>query len=130
MNASLGALAGALLATACVNVTPPGILVASTPPGAQILIDGEDSGFITPANLQVDDDDHWVELRLEGYAATALFLEEGSRLTVIPWSEGVTTPESWPFPLFLPARDLLLPFRIDESPLPSRVHVDLRLAAR
>jgi len=128
--ASLAALlAPTLLVGACVNVTPPGILVASTPPGARILVDGRDSGFVTPANIEVTDDDHWVELRLDGYAATALYLEDGTRLSVIPWSEGTVMPESWPFPLFLPTADLLLPFRIDQSPLPSRIHVDMRLAA-
>jgi hypothetical protein len=122
------ALCAAVALGACVNVTPPGILVASSPAGARILVDGVDSGFVTPANLAVDDDDHWVELQLEGYAATALLLKAGSRLTVIPWSEGTVQPKSWAFPLFLPAGDLLLPYRTDDSPLPSRVHVYLRLA--
>ena len=131
MNAARALLAALALAasTACVNVTPPGIQVSSAPPGARILIDGRDSGFITPANLSLSDEDHWLELRLNGYATTALLLREGTQLEVVPWSEGVVQPITWPFPLFLPARDLLLPFRVDDSPLPSRIHVDMRLAA-
>ncbi|MEM7305749.1 MAG: PEGA domain-containing protein [Planctomycetota bacterium] len=126
----LSALAAACGLASCVNlVTPPGILIASTPPGAHISVDGRDSGFVTPASMAIDDDAKWIELRLEGYATTALFLEHGKRYELVPWSEGVVTPRSWPFPLFLPMTDLILPVRLDESPSPSRIHVDLRLSA-
>jgi hypothetical protein len=123
------AAAAALLATSCANVTPPGILVATTPPGARILVDGRDSGFVTPCNLDVSEGNHTVELVLEGYATTSLKLREGSDRAVVPWSEGVVYPRSWAFPLFLPARDLFLPWRTDESPRPSRLHVEMRLSA-
>ena len=123
------AVLAACLLAGCVNVTPPGILVASSPPGARILVDGKDSGFITPCNLAVSDQDHWIELMLDGYATTALRIEENTRREVVPWSEGIVRPPSWPFPLFLPARDLFTPFRTNDSPLPSRIFVELRLAA-
>lgn len=122
----------ALIASAlvsCVTVSPPGILVATTPPGARVLVDGEETGFVTPCNIALDRDDHLLELRLAGYSSTRLSLRRSTRRTVVPWSSGIVTPVSWPFPLFLPAKDLLLPIRIDRSPLPSRIHVELRLSA-
>lgn len=39
----------------------------STPPGAQILLDGADSGQRTPATLQIASGEHQLELRLDGY---------------------------------------------------------------
>ena len=125
---AIAALACAALA-ACRSVKEPGILVASDPPGARVLIDGRDTGFVTPCHLAVEEDDLWVEVRLEGYATTALHLDEGSRLTVITWDKGRVWPLGWPFPLFLTADGLFVPFRVDKSPLPSRIHVDLRLSA-
>jgi len=121
--------APALALCACLNVTPPGILVASSPPGAHILVDGKDTGFVTPCNLAVSEKDHWVSLQLEGYATTALKLEENSDREFVPWEQGIVRPPSWPFPLFLPGKDLFLPVRDDDSPRPSRIFVEMRLAA-
>ena len=119
------------LLPACVNfVAPPGILVASTPPGARVHVDGEDSGFVTPCSIALDGgDEHWVQLTLKGYATTDLFLDENRRIYVVPWSKGEAAMDTFVFPLFLPAGDLLLPIQVDESPSPRRIHVKLRLSA-
>lgn len=125
----LAAAAAALALQACLTVTPPGILVASSPPGARILVDGRDSGLVTPCNIDVGHQDQWIQLELQGYATTALRLKEHTTRELVPWDQGIVRPPSWPFPLFLPGKDLFLPYRTDESPLPSRIFVELRLAA-
>ena len=57
--------------------------VNSTPPGAEIFIDGNDSGQTTPARVQIPSGIHVIGLRLNGY--------EGARHTVQA-SEGGTVP--------------------------------------
>lgn len=47
---------------------PATVMVASTPPGAMIMIDGADSGRVTPAEVEMAPGEHSVELRLTGYA--------------------------------------------------------------
>ena len=126
-NPLLALLASAL--ASCITVTPPGILVATTPPGASVFVDGEETGFVTPCNIALDRDDHLLELRMRGYSSTRLTLRHSTRNTVVPWSTGIVSPITWPFPLFLPAKDLFLPIRTDKSPLPSRIHVELRLSS-
>jgi hypothetical protein len=51
---------------------PTTLRVTSTPPGASVRIDGEDTGKTTPAELELEPGEHAVTLRLEGY-------EDGSR---------------------------------------------------
>lgn len=40
--------------------------ITSTPPGAAIVLDGEDTGEVTPAEIEVEPGEHVVALRLEG----------------------------------------------------------------
>ena len=55
----------------------PYVKIASDPPGARILIDERDSGFVTPAVMHLDvEDDHRVDLMLPGYAPATRFLGE------------------------------------------------------
>ena len=134
MDVLRSALAAAVafgLLSSCVNmVTPPGILVASTPPGARISVDGLDSGFVTPCSIALEGDEkHWVQLALEGYATTDLYLDESRHVYIVPWVKGQAAQDTFAFPLFLPAVDLLLPVQVDNSPSPKRIHVKLRLSA-
>lgn len=53
---------------------PATVAISSTPPGASIVVDGEDSGQTTPAEVTMSAGEHTVELRLTGYApATQTF---------------------------------------------------------
>jgi tetratricopeptide (TPR) repeat protein len=46
----------------------PGVVtISSTPPGASVVIDGSDTGQVTPANISVGAGQHTLELRLTGY---------------------------------------------------------------
>ncbi|HET9743364.1 MAG TPA: serine/threonine-protein kinase [Terriglobales bacterium] len=55
------------------------IAVSSTPPGASIEIDGEDTGQVTPAQIPVGEGDHRVVVRLDGYhsAQTIAHVDRG-----------------------------------------------------
>jgi hypothetical protein len=113
-----------------VDVTQPGIVVSSDPPGAEVWIDGRFSGFGTPCALALDeDDDHELELRLAGYEPARRSLKSGSRYAVIPWTDGDLDRFHWRFPLFLPFGPALLPVKRDETLSPGRVHVRLRLSS-
>jgi len=46
---------------------PATVAVVSTPAGAAIVIDGEDTGEVTPAEIEVPGGSHVIALALEGY---------------------------------------------------------------
>lgn len=48
------------------RAAPATLVVTSTPPGAAIVLDGEESGQVTPAEMEVEAGEHVVALRLEG----------------------------------------------------------------
>ncbi|MCZ6598582.1 MAG: PEGA domain-containing protein [Planctomycetota bacterium] len=121
-----------LLLSSCVTlVTPPGVSIATTPPGARVYVDGRDSGFVTPCVIDLrEEENYWVQLRMSGYATTDLYLQKNLRVQVVPWTQGEIAPhDGWWFPIFLPAVDLFLPVQIDQSPSPKRIHVRMRPAA-
>lgn len=124
----LAALLLALPALGCVRfVAPPGVSFATTPPGAAVLLDGEECGYVTPCLIALDEDDaHAVELVLEGYQPARLRLLPGRDVHFVTWGEGQAYPIDWAFPLFLPSRALFFPMRADDRLYPSRVHVRLR----
>lgn len=56
------------------SARPAVVVISSTPPGAAIVVDGNDTGQVTPANVEMSAGEHTVELRLGGYApATQTF---------------------------------------------------------
>lgn len=58
---------------------PATVAVTSTPPGAQIIVDGNDTGQITPADVEMAPGEHTVELRLTGYSpATQTFTAQAA----------------------------------------------------
>lgn len=119
----------ALAGSSCLRqVAPPGVAFATTPPGARVLIDGEECGYVTPCLIALDEDDeHRIDLVLAGYHEARLRLEPGSNLYFVSWAESTSYPPGhFRFPLFLPGRDLFWPVRRDDRSHPSRVHVRLR----
>jgi hypothetical protein len=122
-------LFGLLLLPACVwYVTPPGTRFASTPPGARVLVDGRDTGFLTPCLIALDEDrDHRVEIALDGFEPARLRLLEGGTRYILYLTAGVAYPAaSFSFPLLLPTTDLVLPVRLDDRLGPSRIYVELK----
>ncbi|MBI2893521.1 MAG: PEGA domain-containing protein [Deltaproteobacteria bacterium] len=50
---------------------PAKLRLATSPPGASIRLDGQDTGQVTPAELEASPGTHSVELELEGHRATS-----------------------------------------------------------
>lgn len=123
----LAALALLTVSTGCVAwTTPPATSISSTPPGARVVVDGKSSGFLTPCLVKLDTGrDHRLRLELAGHVPQELLLSEAGDLYLIPWRRGYDAPYGWAFPLFLGARDLFAPVRIDNGLSPDRVHVSL-----
>jgi len=60
--------------------------IASDPPGAAIIIDGRDTGKVTPAKLVVGQGSHSLVLRMPGYleTATSMALNPGETFQFMP----------------------------------------------
>jgi hypothetical protein len=109
----------------------PGVAFSSQPPGAEVWIDGNFSGFCTPCVLEIDPDSRCeVELRLLGYESVERRLEPHGEWSMIPWREGDTYPTHWRFPLLLTMGGFLVPLRRDTDLWPSRLHARLRLSTQ
>ena len=117
-----------LLCSAC--FTRPGLHVASTPPGAAVHVDGQDSGFVTPCELALEyGDPYAVELRLPGHAPARVQVEPLSRtLGVRYWQEASNPPARphWHFPLFLTSFDFFVPRYVQRAHSPARIHLRLK----
>ncbi len=123
------ALLAAPLAGGCMLDRPqPGIMISTRPAGAQVVVDGQDSGFVTPARLALTRRDwHRVEVKLSGYEPASRLFAPGLRRYAIGWDKGYTRETNLLFPFFLPWEDMLIPFRFDDSLSPGRVHIALQL---
>lgn len=107
---------------------PAGVSLSTTPPGANVIVDGLDSGFATPCILDFDEDDtHRVEFELQGYRTAGLYLTPNRRWFLIPYDDAARHPRTWRFPLWLPLGEFMLPVRTNTALAPSRVHLRLRL---
>jgi len=129
LHARLLALIGsALLATGCMNLSPAGTAFSSEPPGARVLVDGHDSGWVTPCLIDLGADEaHVVAISMAGYGTREFLLVPDKRGQVIPWYLGVNgVKSSSRVPILLPTWDLLLPFRTIDTLAPGRVFVRLR----
>lgn len=107
---------------------PAGVALATTPPGASVIVDGVDSGFATPCVIDFDEDDsHRVEFELEGYRTAGLYLMPNRRWFLVPYNDATRAPRVWRFPLWLPLGEFFMPVRTNTALAPSRVHLRLRL---
>jgi len=52
---------------AAIRARPATLVISSEPPGAAIVVDGEGTGKVTPADVEVAPGDHTVKLTLSGY---------------------------------------------------------------
>lgn len=122
------ALSAALASSGCVSIeSPPGVMFASQPSGARIIVDGVDSGFVTPCHLDLGHQTHEIDLVLEGYKPASVHIDEGGDTWLVLWDEAWISAQSWRFPLWLNARDGLFPIKVERSSEPERVYVRLGL---
>ncbi len=120
--AVLAAVLASALLTGCIAQRRP-IVLDSSPPGAEVFIDGASSGHSTPCKLQLADKPRSIEFRLEGYKSETRDLVIGERSEVVFYMDGFTNITTFPFPLFLGGKDFFFPVKVDDGEMPSRVHV-------
>jgi hypothetical protein len=100
----------------------------SEPPGAKVIVDRQDSGFVTPCRLTLAHDDHGIELELPGYATAHLALEPSMDHDLILWQDMTLEFGQWRFPLWLNTKDTFSPLKLEANLHPGRVFVRLQRA--
>jgi hypothetical protein len=102
------------------------VVLSTNPPGASVFVDGKNSGFVTPCQLQLDiDEDARLDFSIPGFRPETRFLTPDDEVYAILWSEMYAGPQTWHFPLWLPLRDFLVPVKWTEAHAPGRIHIDL-----
>lgn len=102
------------------------VSIASDPPGARVVINQRDSGFVTPCLLSLETGEtQRIDLEYPGYVTATRVLTPDNRVYAILWSDMYTRSEAWHFPLWLNFRDLLVPVKFDRTHAPSRLYVKL-----
>ena len=119
------ALAASPLTVGCIAKRRP-LVLDTTPPGAVVYVDGRSSGHSTPCTIELLNDRHELEFRLDGYQPATRTLRTGSRTELVYYRDGVISLQTWPFPLWLGWEDFLFPVKEDDGGMPRRIHVRLR----
>jgi hypothetical protein len=114
--------------TAVANAFPEsrGVMIASRPAGARVLINGEDSGFATPCCLALENTKQRIDLVLDGYQTTSRIVNDDGRTYLIYWSEAYLGPHTYRFPMWLNVYDGWVPVRFEETYAPERLFVRMR----
>ncbi len=106
------------------------VTLASDPPGARVLIDEKDSGFVTPCVLELDPDERArMTLELPGYEKAQRELVPERDVQIILWRDMYLRSATWYAPFWLNVRDFFEPFKIDKRYSPSRIFVRLERTA-
>ncbi|HPF14385.1 MAG TPA: PEGA domain-containing protein, partial [Planctomycetota bacterium] len=115
----------ALLLGACTSYPP--VHFASDPPGARILIDGKDTGFVTPTSLNIPNKNHrTVEFAMPGYESAVRDLRTGKRRDFIFYGEWTMGYSTWRFPLWLNFQDFFVERKTQSGERPSRLFVNMK----
>ena len=119
----------ALCCSGCVYFKPQDpVLLTSDPPGAHIILDGEDTGRTTPASFDIAGDfegDHLLELTKTGYRSELRVLTQCTRTYSPRWIDGSAGPDLPPLPIFWTFGDIFLPFGVRGAIVPGEVYVKL-----
>ena len=103
--------------------------MSSAPPGAEVRLDGEATGFHTPCNISVSKGRHVLEVALPGYATARRDLAPDGQWDTILWREYIVRMAVWRFPFWLNIEDFFVPVRKHDAVVPRRVFVRLERAA-
>jgi hypothetical protein len=120
----LPALAAGLAGCGLFN-TQARVTFATDPPGARVLIDQRDSGFVTPCVLALPRDDLRVDLVYPGYETATRLLTPNREIFTIFWEEMYIRSVIWKFPLWLNTKDFWAPIKIRSVLSPNRLYVRL-----
>jgi hypothetical protein len=94
-------------ASSCFSLkSAPTLALSTHPPGALVLINGQETGFATPCILAVEEELIRVEIVLDGYEPETRIVTRDSKLETRYWSEMNAGTRTWRFPLFLPIHDV------------------------
>jgi len=119
-------LAGGCGITGILGGTDAQVSFFSEPPGARVIVDKKDTGFVTPCRISLASrDDHKVELDLPGYAPARLTLDPEIDHEVTLWKDMSLDLGSWRFPLWLNLKDSV-PVKFEANLKPGRVFVRLQ----
>ena len=124
----IGITAGVYAVTAVANAFPHsrGVMIASHPAGARVLINGRDSGFATPCCLALDAEKQRIDLVLDGYQTASRIVTDDNRTYLIYWNEAYLGPNSYHAAIFLNFYDFWVPVRFEETYAPERLFVRMR----
>jgi len=123
-------LACALAGAGCLRLTPD-TFVMSDPTGARVAVDGRDSGWVTPCQIDLERDvPHTIAVSLPGYAVREFVIVPERHMSMVTWPLGANGMSSTArFPFLLPFVDLFFPLREKEFLAPGRLWVRLRPVA-
>lgn len=98
---------------------------SSTPPGADVLIDGVPSGFATPCMIALEKKEQVISLKKPGYAEAfrAVFPDPENQTWF--WGEATVGPHTADFLLFINLEDAVTPLKRENELLPGRIYVRL-----
>ncbi len=120
-------LALALLSMGC---RAKGVSLATYPAGANVVVDGEDSGFSTPCVLNLDSgNSRRIDFELPGYTTATRMLVDRGRRELVYWRDATVNYNTWNFPLWLNLEDFFVPSKNRGGKMPGRVFVRLRRQA-
>ena len=125
------AIAATFLAGACMVFDKNNaVVLSSDPPGARVLVNSKDSGFVTPCALGLDTGRlERIDLVYPGYETAVRILTSDHQLWVILWRDMYIDSSVWHFPLWLNLDDFFMPVKYDEVLSPTRVFVRLERTA-
>ncbi len=104
------------------------VLVTSEPPGARIILDGEETGQTTPSKLELGGilgGDHAITIQKQGFRDETRRVFHYTQGYTSKWIEGVSTESLPAFPMFWTAGDWFFPFGVKWVYVPHEVHVRL-----
>ena len=106
-----------------------GVSFSSDPPGARVIVDGRDSGFVTPCALRIGKGSrHRLEFTVRGYRTAVRIVHPHWQIYSLKWDDmDRAGPRTFRFPFWLGFGEVLMPVRYVSSASPSRIHVELEL---
>ncbi|MBI3820969.1 MAG: PEGA domain-containing protein [Planctomycetes bacterium] len=115
----------AMAAPACVSIkSDPKLFVFSEPDGANVYVDGVDSGFTTPAALEPGSST--ITIQKDGYKPVVRSVRRDVRFRYPRWNDGGSGDFSIALSLTRTADDFFFPLQWSTKSSPNRIFVVLQ----
>jgi len=102
---------------------------SSTPPGADILVDGVPTGFATPCMIALEKKEQVITFSKPGFVEAKREVYPDPENHTWFWREATVGPHTFDFPLFINLDDAITPVKRDNELIPARIYVRLQLLA-